>query len=99
MPSREPGRSRPWSARTPSRASRWGAPWRERSSGPAGHPTSRTAPVLSPAVATRVLLVRHGQSEWNAAGRWQGQADPTLSDLGREQAALAAGALGAIDAI
>ena len=32
---------------------------------------------------TRVLVVRHGQSEWNAAGRWQGQADPPLSDLGR----------------
>lgn len=32
------------------------------------------------------LLVRHGQSEWNALGRWQGQADPPLSDLGRRQA-------------
>ena len=32
---------------------------------------------------TRVLLVRHGQSEWNAVGRWQGQADPPLTDLGR----------------
>lgn len=50
-------------------------------------------------MATRVLLVRHGQSEWNAAGRWQGQADPPLSDLGREQARLAAAAVGAIDAI
>ncbi len=36
---------------------------------------------------TRVLLVRHGQSEWNASGRWQGQADPPLTDLGRRQAA------------
>ncbi|MGI8661824.1 MAG: histidine phosphatase family protein [Acidimicrobiales bacterium] len=50
-------------------------------------------------MATRVLLVRHGQSEWNAAGRWQGQADPPLSELGREQARLAAGRVGAIDAI
>jgi probable phosphoglycerate mutase len=40
-----------------------------------------------------MLLVRHGQSTWNAAGRWQGQADPPLSDLGRLQARLAAGAL------
>ena len=27
---------------------------------------------------TRLLLVRHGQSTWNADGRWQGQADPPL---------------------
>jgi broad specificity phosphatase PhoE len=39
---------------------------------------------------TRVLLVRHGQSIWNADGRWQGQADPPLSDLGVDQAAAAA---------
>jgi len=48
---------------------------------------------------TRVLLVRHGQSEWNALGRWQGQADPPLSDIGREQARAAARSLGALDAI
>ena len=34
----------------------------------------------------RVLLVRHGQSEWNASRRLQGQADINLSDLGRAQA-------------
>ena len=49
--------------------------------------------------ATRVLLVRHGQSEWNAVGRWQGQADPPLSDVGRAQARAAAHSLGALDAI
>jgi broad specificity phosphatase PhoE len=48
---------------------------------------------------TRVLLVRHGQSEWNAEGRWQGQADPALSDRGRLQAREAALAVGAVDAI
>jgi len=48
---------------------------------------------------TRLLLVRHGQSEWNAAGRWQGQADPPLSDVGRLQARAAADSLGALDAI
>ena len=33
-----------------------------------------------------LLLVRHGQSTWNAEGRWQGWADPPLSPLGEEQA-------------
>jgi broad specificity phosphatase PhoE len=40
---------------------------------------------------TRLLFIRHGESTWNAAGRWQGQADPPLSDAGRDQA-VAAGA-------
>ena len=35
---------------------------------------------------TRLLLIRHGQTPWNAAGRWQGVGDPGLSDVGREQA-------------
>lgn len=35
----------------------------------------------------RMLLVRHGQSEWNAGRVLQGQADVPLSDLGRAQAA------------
>ena len=39
---------------------------------------------------TKLLLVRHGQSEWNAMGRWQGKATPPLTDLGKEQALLAA---------
>lgn len=35
---------------------------------------------------TRILLARHGETEWNRVGRWQGQADPPLNDLGRRQA-------------
>ena len=46
-----------------------------------------------------LLLARHGQSEWNAVGRWQGQADPPLSELGRAQARGAANQAGAFDAI
>lgn len=48
---------------------------------------------------TRILLVRHGESTWNADGRWQGQADPALTERGRAQAAEAAGALGMPDAL
>jgi probable phosphoglycerate mutase len=37
--------------------------------------------------ATRFVLIRHGESTWNAVGRWQGHGDPPLSERGREQAA------------
>ena len=47
----------------------------------------------------QILMVRHGESAWNAVGRWQGQADPPLSDLGRRQAFAACAALGTVDAI
>lgn len=42
----------------------------------------------------RLLLLRHGQSEWNADGRWQGDADPPLTAEGRDQARSAAAAIG-----
>ncbi len=41
----------------------------------------------------RLLLLRHGQSTWNLDGRWQGLADPPLSELGSAQATAAAPAL------
>ena len=43
---------------------------------------------------TTLLLLRHGETEWNLSGRWQGQAaDTPLTDLGREQARIVAGRL------
>ena len=33
-----------------------------------------------------VYIVRHGQTQWNAEFRLQGQADTDLNELGREQA-------------
>jgi broad specificity phosphatase PhoE len=50
-------------------------------------------------VMLKVLMVRHGQSEWNAVGRWQGQADPPLSDLGIRQSEAAGRSAGSFDAI
>jgi broad specificity phosphatase PhoE len=35
---------------------------------------------------SRLLLLRHGESEWNAQSRWQGWADAPLSERGRQQA-------------
>jgi len=35
---------------------------------------------------TTLLLVRHGETDWNADGRLQGQTDRPLSEFGRRQA-------------
>ena len=64
----------------------------------AGAPFGAWPPLPSSAM-TRLLVVRHGQSEWNAIGRWQGRADPPLTDEGRRQAAEAAKVLGTFDAV
>ncbi|MGH9077339.1 MAG: histidine phosphatase family protein [Acidimicrobiales bacterium] len=40
-------------------------------------------------LVTEFLVVRHGQSLWNAEQRWQGWADPPLSALGEQQATAA----------
>lgn len=59
----------------------------------------RMAQHTSAAATTRLLTVRHGESEWNAVGRWQGQADPPLTDAGMLQAATAAERLGSFDGV
>jgi len=38
----------------------------------------------------KVILLRHGQTEWNALQKYQGQTDINLNDYGREQAATVA---------
>lgn len=40
-----------------------------------------------------LVLVRHGQSEWNALGLWTGQEDVALTEQGRAEARKAADAL------
>jgi broad specificity phosphatase PhoE len=37
-----------------------------------------------------LYLVRHGETDWNAAGRWQGHTDIALNENGRAQARVAA---------
>lgn len=51
--------------------------------------------------ADRLVIWRHGRTAWNATGRFQGQSDIGLDDLGRRQADLAAAALSelGVDAI
>ncbi|WP_187978147.1 histidine phosphatase family protein [Mycetocola sp. JXN-3] len=41
----------------------------------------------------RIALVRHGETEWNAAHKYQGQVDIPLNAAGKDQAAAAADAL------
>ena len=43
-----------------------------------------------------ILVLRHGQSEWNSIRRWQGTADSPLTELGRQQAGATAALLSAL---
>ena len=47
---------------------------------------------MSPA---RLVIVRHGVTDWNREGRWQGRLDPPLSETGGHEAALLAARLAA----
>jgi broad specificity phosphatase PhoE len=49
--------------------------------------------VVSLTAVTELLLVRHGETDWNRENRFQGHADPPLNELGRAQAADLAAAL------
>jgi 2,3-bisphosphoglycerate-dependent phosphoglycerate mutase len=41
-------------------------------------------------LATRLLIVRHGRTAWNSDGRFQGQLDIPLDEIGQSQAAAVA---------
>ena len=52
--------------------------------------TGSTLPALA---VPRLVLWRHGRTEWNAAGRFQGQLDPPLDASGHRDAAASAARL------
>jgi probable phosphoglycerate mutase len=41
-------------------------------------------------MTTTVYLIRHGETDWNLAGRWQGHADVPLNEVGYRQARIVA---------
>lgn len=59
---------------------------------PAGQPERRRGTDRSD---RRVIVLRHGETDHNARGVWQGQLDSDLSQVGRGQARAAAAALAA----
>ena len=48
---------------------------------------------------TTLLLLRHGETDWNRDGRWQGHSDTQLNEEGRQQARRVAAQLADIDVI
>jgi 2,3-bisphosphoglycerate-dependent phosphoglycerate mutase len=48
---------------------------------------------------TTFLLLRHGETDWNRDGRWQGHSDTHLNDAGRRQARRVAAELDGVDVI
>ncbi|RMG05211.1 MAG: histidine phosphatase family protein, partial [Acidobacteria bacterium] len=42
---------------------------------------------------TTVYLIRHGETDWNMQGRWQGHVDVPLNEIGYRQARLLANRL------
>src|SRR5262249_22318433 len=52
------------------------------------HTLSRSPSCMAGYVSgvTTLLLARHGETDWNRDGRWQGWADPPLNETGRSQA-------------
>lgn len=59
-------------------------------------PTDASQHTSVPSIGVRLIVVRHGESEWNVLGKWQGRADTQLTNAGRAQAAEAAQRISAL---
>ncbi|HEY5434833.1 MAG TPA: histidine phosphatase family protein, partial [Candidatus Limnocylindrales bacterium] len=55
----------------------------------AGDQVDRSRSPIPEGLDATLVLVRHGESEWIREGRFQGQAETPLSQLGLRQATLA----------
>ncbi|MGF1482103.1 MAG: histidine phosphatase family protein [Cyanophyceae cyanobacterium] len=68
----------------------WGEPVQLESLNQTAHMGVALPPPRPSQQGLRLLLIRHGETEWNRASRFQGTRDIPLNDRGRGQAKLAA---------
>jgi probable phosphoglycerate mutase len=66
---------------------------------PAASPAPPSRWISATGSPTRLLLLRHGQTEYSAQARYSGRADLLLTELGERQAAAAAARLAGMDGV
>lgn len=77
-------------------ATGWGGPVQLESLNLTAHLGKALPPLRKPHTGPRILLVRHGETQWNREKRFQGQIDVPLNETGRSQGQQAAEFLKAV---